>query len=185
MDEHFNEILKLFKNQPNELDISSANEVGSHLVQSPNQEMLIDIISTRPLEDRILVFACLSSLRGKYRNVKDIEIPLSLSLNMMRERDIELRDIDDISFSDANKISSGLVELLAEADLGNNPPSNEDKINNVVGRAVLESPYLFSSKSLFSITVSVLGLVGTEDFQTIRFYALLRDAVLRGRQRLK
>ena len=185
MDDHFNEALKILTNHPNDLDISSANDMGFLLLSSTDQDMIINMISRgRSIEDRVLIFTCLASMRSKHSDEKDFEVLASHCLETIKQKDTELRDIDNVSPEEADKISSGLMELITEADLGDNPSLNNSKINDVVGRAVKKSSYLFSPKSLYSITFAMLNLMGKKDDKTVRLYALFIDAVLRGRRML-
>lgn len=185
MDDHFNEALKILKNQPNDLDLIDATAVGLHLISSSDQEKLIDIVSTRSLEDRILIFACLAQINANVnKNInnenKKAAVSISHCLYAMKQRDAKLSDIDQISPEDAQKNISGLIDLTRRIKDDLSPI---DKYN-AIRSAVRSFPDLFSPKSVYMLTITVLSNYGKNNEQRSEMPQLLLNFVLRGRRML-
>lgn len=184
MDDYFKEAVRILKNQPSDLGLSEANELSYQLLSSPNQEMLIDLVSARSIEDRILIFACLVGLYNSNRGVEDVEFSVSHCLQIIRQRDLEIGKIEQYTFEDANKIMLGLMDLLNSVKLDEDLSLADVNLNNAIIDATKSSPELFSTRSLYIITIYILNNLSVPDENLMSLAVILRDMVLKGRRML-
>jgi len=184
MDDDFKDAMRILKNQPGDLGFSEANELSFKLLSSPNQELLIDLVSARSIEDRILTYACLMGLYNSNMGVEEVEVPILHCLQAIRQRDLEIGNIEQYSFEDANKITLGLMDLLNSVKLDEDPSLAEANFQNAISNAVKSSPELFSPRSLYIITIYILNNLDVPDEQAMGLATIFRDMVLKGRRML-
>lgn len=182
MDEHFNNVISILKKHPQYLSYEDVGSTFSEIVNSPNQDMLLDLITTnRPVEDRVLFYTYLLHMRSEVMardpNNTDFLQLLENFLKLLISKDPILNLVvspysKDYQATIVEKLTSLLFDIA----------SKPNELDTLLSNSVKECPDCFSIKSLHAIIWVVFELsVKQSAIAEIDAVDSLRAIILQGR----